>query len=126
MSIERRIKYFLKNYEYDEKGIIKEIGSQFNLTDEVTLAKIRETRDKYPYLKKARNILKKFENIPRSKPSGVEVDIQGKSKENYNFDIRSLLLKLKLEISDNYFVFFKKTLTLSHNIRKNKEYRVTY
>jgi preprotein translocase subunit SecA len=34
-------------------------------------------------LKKARNILKKFENIPRSKPSGVEVDIQGKSKENY-------------------------------------------
>jgi len=87
MSIERRIKYFLKNYEYDEKGIIKEIGSQFNLTDEITLAKIRETRDKYPYLKKARNILKKFENIPRSKPSGVEVDIQGKSKENYKIRV---------------------------------------
>ena len=87
MNIERRIKYFLKNYEYDEKGIIKEISSQFNLTDEVCLQKIRETREKYQFLKKARNILKKFENIPRSKPSGVEVDIQGKSKENYKIRV---------------------------------------
>ena len=87
MNIERRIRYFLKNYEYDEKGIIKEIGSQFNLTDAVVLQKIRETRDKYPHLKKARNILKKFENIPRIKPSGVEVDIQGKSIENYKIRI---------------------------------------
>jgi hypothetical protein len=87
MNIERRIRYFLKNYEYDEKGIIKEISSQFNLTDAVVLQKIRETRDKYPYLKKARNILKKFENIPRAKPAGVEVDIQGKTIENYKIRI---------------------------------------
>jgi len=87
MNIERRIRYFLKNYEYDEKGIVKEISSQFNLTDAVTLQKIRETRDKYPFLKKARNILKKFENIPRAKPSGVEVDIQGKSVENYKIRV---------------------------------------
>ena len=87
MNIERRIRYFLKNYEYDEKGIIKEISSQFNLTEAITLQKIRETRDKYPYLKQARNILKKFENIPRAKPAGVEVDIQGKSIENYKIRI---------------------------------------
>jgi hypothetical protein len=87
MNIERRIRYFLKNYEYDEKGIVKEIGSQFNLTDAIALQKVRETRDKYPMLKKPRNILKKFENIPRAKPSGVEVDIQGKSVENYKIRI---------------------------------------
>jgi hypothetical protein len=87
MNIERRIRYFLKNYEYDEKGIIKEISSQFNLTDAIVLQKIRETKDKYPYLKKARNILKKFENIPRAKPVGVEVDIQGKTIENYKIRI---------------------------------------
>ena len=87
MNIERRIRYFLKNYEYDEKGIIKEISSQFNLTESVTLQKIRETREKYHYLKKARNILKKFENIPRAKPAGVEVDIQGKTIENYKIRI---------------------------------------
>jgi hypothetical protein len=87
MNIERRIRYFLKNYEYDEKGIIKEISSQFNLTEAVTLQKIRETREKYHYLKKARNILKKFENIPRAKPAGVEVDIQGKTIENYKIRI---------------------------------------
>ena len=87
MNIERRIRYFLKNYEYDEKGIIKEIGSQFNLTDAIAQQKIRETRDKYPFLKKARNILKKFENIPRAKPAGVEVDIQGKSVENYKIRV---------------------------------------
>ncbi len=86
-NIERRIRYFLKNYEYDEKGIVKEISSQYNLTDTVALQKIRETRDKYPYLKKARNILKKFENIPRAKPSGAEVDIQGKSRENYKIRV---------------------------------------
>mgnify|MGYP000321219953 CR=1 FL=1 len=61
MNIERRIRYFLKNYEYDEKGIIREISSQFNLTEAITLQKIRETREKYQYLKKARNILKKFD-----------------------------------------------------------------
>ena len=87
MNIERRIRYFLKNYEYDEKGIVKEISSQFNLTDETTLQKVREIRDKYPYLKQTRNILKKFENIPRAKPAGVEVDIQGKSIENYKIRI---------------------------------------
>jgi len=87
MNIERRIRYFLKNYEYDEKGIVKEISSQFNLTDDITLQKVREIRDKYPYLKQTRNILKKFENIPRAKPAGVEVDIQGKSIENYKIRI---------------------------------------
>jgi hypothetical protein len=87
MNIERRIRYFLKNYEYDEKGMVKEISSQFNLTDQIAQQKIRETRDKYPFLKKARNILKKFENIPRAKPSGVEVDIQGKTVENYKIRI---------------------------------------
>jgi len=87
MNIERRIRYFIKNYEYDEKGIVKEIAAQYNLTDAIALQKVRDTRDKYPYLKKTRNILKKFENIPRAKPSGVEVDIQGKSKENYKIRI---------------------------------------
>jgi len=87
MNIERRIRYFLKNYEYDEKGIVKEISAQYNITDVIALQKIRDTRDKYPYLKKARTILKKFENIPRAKPSGVEVDIQGKSRENYKIRI---------------------------------------
>ena len=87
MNIEKRIRYFLKNYEYDEKGIIKEISSQFNLTDAIALQKIRDTRDRSPFLKKARNILKKFENIPRAKPSGVEVDIQGKTVENYKIRI---------------------------------------
>jgi hypothetical protein len=87
MNIERRIRYFLKNYEYDEKGMAKEIASQYNLTDVVALQKVREGNEKFAYLKKGRNILKKFENVPRAKPSGVEVDIQGKSKENYKIRI---------------------------------------
>ena len=96
MNIERRIRYFLKNYEYDEAGIVKEIASQFNLTDAIVLQKVRETRDKYPFLKKARNILKKFENIPRAKPAGVEVDIQGKSVENYKIRISGARSQLQL------------------------------
>jgi len=96
MNIEQRIRYFLKNYEYDEKGIVKEISSQFNLTDEISLQKIRETRDKYPFLKKSRNILKKFENIPKTKPIGVEVDIQGKISDNYKIRISGARSQLQL------------------------------
>ena len=87
MNIERRIRYFLKNYEYDEKGMVKEISKQYNLTEQIALQKIRDANEKFSYLKKGRNILKKFENIPRAKPAGVEVDIQGKSRENYKIRI---------------------------------------
>lgn len=48
---------------------------------------IQKTRAKYPNLKKSRKVLKKLENIPKYKPPGIGIDIQGKQREKYKIRI---------------------------------------
>jgi hypothetical protein len=86
-KIENRIIYFLRNYEFIPKLLAVEIAKQFNITDKDALLKIEEVVKKYPMLKKSRKILKKLQNIPKFKPPGIAVDIQGKKRENYKIRI---------------------------------------
>jgi hypothetical protein len=79
-SIEKRILYFLRNFEFDEKKMIKEISNSFNITEKISEQKIKEIRDKFPYLKKSGRVLRKFENIQRYKAPGIDINILGKSK----------------------------------------------
>jgi len=85
--IEQRIMYFLKNYEYNDKNLANEISKQFNTTDEKALEEIHKVQKKYPNLKKSRKTLKKLENIPRYKPPGINIDIQGKQRDKYKIRI---------------------------------------
>lgn len=96
-SLEKRILYFLRNFEFDEKKMIKEIGNSFNLTDDQAEKKINDIRDKFPYLKKAGRVLRKFDNIPRFKAPGIDVNIQGKSKDNYKLRISGSRNKKQLD-----------------------------
>jgi hypothetical protein len=96
-SLEKRILYFLRNFEFDEKKMIREISNSFNLTDKVSEQKIKDIRDKFPYLKKAGRVLRKFDNIPRFKAPGIDVNLQGKSKENYKLRISGSRNKHQLE-----------------------------
>jgi len=96
-SLEKRILYFLRNFEFDEKKMIREISNSFNLTEKNTELKIKEIRDKFPYLKKAGRVLRKFENIPRYKAPGIDVNIQGKSKDNYKLRISGSRNRIQLE-----------------------------
>ncbi len=86
-KIENRIIHFLRNYEFIPNLLAIEISKQFNITEKTALEKIEDVIKKHPLLKKSRKILKKLENIPKFKPPGIGIDIQGKSKDNYKIRI---------------------------------------
>jgi hypothetical protein len=86
-KIEYRILYFMRNYEYKDQTLAEEIGRQFNITNEIAMQHIENIRSKYKNIKMARKVLKKIEEVPRYKPPGIQLDIQGKSREKYKIRI---------------------------------------
>jgi hypothetical protein len=86
-KIEHRIIFFMRNYEYDDQSLANEISKEFNITEEQAFEEIESVREKYPNIKKSRRVLKKLENIPKYKPPGIGVDIQGKSRNKYKMRI---------------------------------------
>lgn len=86
-KIEHRIIFFMRNYEYDDQSLANEISKEFNITEEQAFSEIEGVREKYPNIKKSRKVLKKLENIPKYKPPGIGVDIQGKSRNKYKMRI---------------------------------------
>jgi len=85
--IEQRILYFMRNYNYTDKSLSDEISKQFNITMENAMTEINRVIDKYKPIKKSRKILKKLENIPKNKPPGIGIDIQGKTRDKYKIRI---------------------------------------
>lgn len=86
-KIEHRIVFFMRNYEYDDQSLATEISKEFNITEENAYAEIRNVMEKFPVIKKSRKVLKKLENIPKYKPPGIGVDIQGKSRDKYKMRV---------------------------------------
>lgn len=97
VRIEQRIIYFIRNYEFTDNILASEIGKQFNITEERALEEYKKVKIKYPYLKKSRKILKKFENISKFKPPGIGIDIQGKSNDKYKIRIFGARSKEQLD-----------------------------
>ena len=85
--IEQRIMYFIRNFEFTEKALANEISKQFNITEDKALEEYERVKSRYPNLKKSRKVLKKLENIPKYKPPGIGIDIQGKQPEKYKIRI---------------------------------------
>lgn len=95
--IEQRIMYFIRNYEFTEKSLTNEISKQFNITEDKAFEEYERVKSKYPNLKKSRKILKKLENIPKYKPPGIDIDIQGKQPEKYKIRISGARDKTQLD-----------------------------
>ncbi len=87
LKIEQKIKYFIKNYDFTYQELVDEISKIFNITEDNAILEIDNVKKKYPNIKKSRRVLKKLENIPKYKPPGIEVDIQGKLSDNYKLRI---------------------------------------
>lgn len=85
--IEQRILYFMKNYEYTVTTLANEISKQFNITLEKASEEIEKVKERHTNIKRSRKILKKLENIPKYKPPGIGIDIQGKQKDRYKIRI---------------------------------------
>jgi len=95
--IEQRILYFMRNYEYNDIELAKNISTQFNITLEKANEEIKKVREKYPHVKKSRKILKKLEDIPKYKLPGIGIDIQGKSRDRYKIRIAGARDKPQLD-----------------------------
>ncbi len=95
--IEHRIIYFLRNYEFNLQLLGNEISKQFNITEKQAIEQIEKVIQKYPMIKKSRKVLKKLENIPKYKPPGIGIDIQGKTRNRYKMRISGARNKAQLE-----------------------------
>jgi hypothetical protein len=96
-KIEHRIIHFIRNYEFLDKELAVEIAKQYNITEDAAELKIINVRKKYPVIKKSRKILKKLENLPKYKPPGIDVNIQGKLKSKYKMRISGARNKEQLD-----------------------------
>lgn len=94
--IEQRIMYFIRNFEFTEQTLGNEISKQFNITIAKALEEYEKVKTRYPNLKKSRKVLKKLENIPKYKPPGIGIDIQGKQREKYKVRISGARNKAQL------------------------------
>jgi len=85
--LEQRIIFFMRNYEFQDNKLASELAKQFNITEEKAYEELIRVKAKYSNLKKSRKVLKKLENIPKYKPPGIGIDIQGKQREKYKIRI---------------------------------------
>jgi len=98
INIDKRILYFLKNYEFNQKLLTEQISKEFNITEEIALNKIINIINKFPKIKKSRKILKKLEIISNKyKSPGVGIHIMGKKKDNYKIIITGVKSKKQLD-----------------------------
>jgi len=95
--LEQRIIFFLRNFEFQDSKLASELAKQFNIIEEKALEEIQRTKAKYPNLKKSRKILKKLDNVPKYKPPGIGIDIQGKQRERYKIRISGARNKEQLD-----------------------------
>lgn len=96
-KIEQRVLYLLKNYDYNDQSLANEISKQFNITLERATEEIERVKLKYPNIKKSRKLLKKIETVPKYKPPGIGVDIQGKQRDRYKIRISGARTKEQLD-----------------------------
>ena len=69
---------------------------------------IDRVRGKYPNIKRSRKILKKLENVPKYKPPGIGIDIQGKQRERYKIRISGARNKKQLDRIITFMNIFQK------------------
>ena len=97
-----RILYYLRNFELSDKDLIDEISKQYNITREKSAEELDYVKDKYnKVIKKSKKILKKLKSMPKSKPPGIGIDIQGRDRDRYKIRITGARNKNQLnEIVD--------------------------
>jgi hypothetical protein len=115
-----RMLYFLRNFEITDRELVDEIAKQFNITNESAAEELDIVRKKYgKVLGKIKKSLAKIgpSSMPKSKPPGVGIDIQGKTPDNYKIRIAGARSREQLE---EIISFIKVLLYLYIEIYINK------
>ena len=120
-KVKHRIIHFIKNYEYTEVSLIKEISKQFNISESKSAELIENVKLEHPVIKKSRKELKKLENAPKYNHPGIDVNIQGRSRLNYKIRISGAKNKNQL---NRIVTFMNKLIYLyiETYLNKNKNY----
>ena len=93
-----RILYFLRNYELTDRDLIDETAKQFNITAELAAKELDYVKDKYSkVIKKSKKVLKKLKSMPKSKPPGIGIEVQGRDVDKYKIRITGARNKEQLE-----------------------------
>lgn len=82
-----RILYFLRNFDISDKDLVDEISKQFNITLEDAAKELDSVKGKYSKILEKVKKSKKLKGMPKSKPPGIGIDIQGRNRENYKIRI---------------------------------------
>lgn len=117
-----RMLYFLRNFEISDRELIDEIAKQFNITQEASAEELDLVKKKYgKVLGKIKKNLTKLKALPKAKPPGIGIDIQGRTPDNYKIRITGARSKEQLE---EIIVFMKILLYLyvETYIIKNSKY----
>ena len=122
-----RILYFLRNYEINDKELLDEISKQFNITQEFALKEIDFVKERYSnVIKKTVKNLKKLKSLPKSKPPGIGIDIQGRDRDKYKIRITGARNKHQLDEIVNFmrvliYLYFETYLLKKSKYQKLKE-----
>lgn len=122
-KIEQRILSYMRNFDFEDDILGEEISKQFNITVERAKEEIQKVRDKFPNLGKVKKTqLKKSDDVPKFKPPGIGIDIQGKIPEKYKIRISGAREQTQLE----RIITFMNVLMYLYSetyINKNPEYQ---
>ncbi len=121
-KIEQRILTYLKNFDIDEDILSEEISKQFNITSDKAKEEIIKVKAKFPNIKGKKGQLRQSEDVPKFKPPGIDISIQGKIPEKYKIRISGAREQSQLEriISFMNILMFLYSETY---IKKNPEYQ---
>jgi hypothetical protein len=87
-KIEQRILSYIRNFNFEDDILVEEISKQFNLTTDKAKEEIVRVRKKFPNVVKGKKMqYAKTNDMPKFKPSGIEIDIQGKTPDKYKIKI---------------------------------------
>jgi hypothetical protein len=122
-KIEQRILSYMRNFDFEDDILAEEISKQFNITNERALEEIQKVKAKFPNMGKSKkSTLKKSDEIPKFKPPGIGIDIQGKIPEKYKIRISGAREQNQLE----RIIIFMNILIYLYSetyINKNPEYQ---
>ena len=97
VKMHMRILYIMRNFEFTDKELLDEVSKHYNMTYEETGKEIDFVREKYASsLRKMSRNLKPLSSLPKSKPPGIGIDIQGRDTENYKIRLTGVRSKQQL------------------------------
>jgi hypothetical protein len=95
--IEQRILSYIRNFDFEDDILIDEISKQFNITQEKAKEEVTKVRTQFPSVGKLKKPIKKMDSMPKFKPPGIGIDIQGKVPEKYKIRISGAREQKQLE-----------------------------